>query len=150
MFKLPCELPAQWNSALAVNYPARKFGIQRGDSYEKIREKSLGECVSIHLPVTTLHDNYLRNKTGSGSSAASSPLRKSHKTEEETTSQSSPNSAKNENEHVNVEENAIPEEDLLSAYNAEFNQPSHRREEMYKQEKNRMRLRSEGKACLDR
>jgi len=44
----------QWNSALAVNYPARKFGIKRGDSFENIREKSNGECIAIHLPVTTI------------------------------------------------------------------------------------------------
>jgi hypothetical protein len=100
--------------------------------------------------VTTLHDISSRNKPGSGSSAVSSPLRKLHKTEEETTTQFSPNSAKDENEHDNMEENAMPEENLLSAYDAEFNQPSHKREEMYKQEKNRMRSRSEGKACLDR
>lgn len=42
----------QWRSALAVNYPARQFGIKRGDSFEDIREKSQGRCACIHLPVT--------------------------------------------------------------------------------------------------
>ena len=35
---------------MAVNYPARKFGIKRGDSFEVIQEKSKGKCVAIHLP----------------------------------------------------------------------------------------------------
>ena len=49
--KMPLAL-IQWRSALAVNYPAREFGIKRGDSFEDIREKSQGRCVCIHLPVT--------------------------------------------------------------------------------------------------
>jgi len=49
--KIPLAL-IQWRSALAVNYPAREFGIKRGDSFEDIREKSQGRCVCIHLPVT--------------------------------------------------------------------------------------------------
>lgn len=40
------------NHSVAVNYPAREFGIKRGDSFEDIREKSQGRCVCIHLPVT--------------------------------------------------------------------------------------------------
>ena len=37
-----------------------------------------------------------------------------------------------------------------SAYDEEFNQPKAVRDEMYRQEKNKMRSPSEGKACLDR
>ena len=36
---------------MAVNYPAREFGIKRGDSFEIIQEKSLGKCIALHLPV---------------------------------------------------------------------------------------------------
>lgn len=53
---IPRDIPVallQWSSALAVNYPARdRFDIKRGDSFEVIRDKSKGECVAIHLPVT--------------------------------------------------------------------------------------------------
>lgn len=46
----------QWNSVLAVSYPARKFGIKRGDSWEAVREKSLrGKykegCYGVHVPL---------------------------------------------------------------------------------------------------
>jgi nucleotidyltransferase/DNA polymerase involved in DNA repair len=41
----------QWDSALAVNYPARAFGIKRGDSFADISTKSGGRCSCIHLPI---------------------------------------------------------------------------------------------------
>lgn len=47
----------QWNSALAVNYPARKFGIKRGDSYDMIVEKSKGDCIAIHLPLVSVNSD---------------------------------------------------------------------------------------------
>eukprot|EP00970_Alexandrium_tamarense_P019127 scaffold13629_cov193-Alexandrium_tamarense.AAC.1 len=37
-----------------------------------------------------------------------------------------------------------------ASYEAEFNQPQHVKDEMYKREKNTMRSPTEGKACLDR
>ena len=46
----------QWNSALAVNYAARDFGIKRGDSFERIKEKSKNKCVTFHLPVVSTND----------------------------------------------------------------------------------------------
>jgi hypothetical protein len=41
----------QWNSVLAVTYPARTFGIKRGDSWEDVAEKSNNTCWAIHLHV---------------------------------------------------------------------------------------------------
>jgi hypothetical protein len=111
-----------------VSYPARKFGIVRGDSFEKIREKSNGKCVCIHLPVTTLNDT-------------TSPMRGQD-----------PNSGTAHAQHDTENDAAMGhlEEDVKASYDAEFNQPVHVREEMYKREKNKMRSRNEGKACLDR
>lgn len=43
----------QWDSVLAVTYPARGFGIKRGDSWEAVREKSHGKCLALHLPLLT-------------------------------------------------------------------------------------------------
>ncbi len=117
----------QWNSALAVSYPARKFGIVRGDSFEKIREKSNGACVCIHLPVTSLNDS-------------TSPTRG----QELNANMQSQNDAENGAAMGHLEE------DIKASYDAEFNQPAHVRDDMYKREKNKMRSRNEGKACLDR
>lgn len=109
---------------MAVSYPARKFGIVRGDTFEKIREKSNGECVCLHLPVTTFSDT--------------SPVRGQEL--------SSTSQTQNENDttlgHMG--------EDIKASYDSEFNQPENIREEIYKREKNKMRSRTEGKACLDR
>ncbi|KAL4167248.1 hypothetical protein KRP22_012734 [Phytophthora ramorum] len=44
----------QWGSLLAVNYEARKFGVERGDFADDAQEK----CPQIHLPhVDTLGEN---------------------------------------------------------------------------------------------
>lgn len=117
----------QWRSALAVNYPARKFGIKRGDSFEIIQEKSKGKVVAIHLPVTPVDDDDIASPTAKGkggSGVATSPQQ-------------------------DGDDNGEVESSEL-AYNEEFNQPTDVREEMYRLEKNKMRSPSEGKACLDR
>lgn len=45
----------QWNSALAVSYPAREqFGLKRGASFEEISKRSEGKCVALHLPVVSM------------------------------------------------------------------------------------------------
>lgn len=36
---------------MAVTYPARKFGIKRGDSFEAVAQKSNNQCLAIHLPL---------------------------------------------------------------------------------------------------
>ncbi len=44
----------QWDSVLAVTYPARKaFGIRRGDSWDAVYSKSQGKCLALHLPILT-------------------------------------------------------------------------------------------------
>lgn len=42
----------QWDSVLAVTYPARSmYHIKRGDSWQSVREKSKNGCHAIHVPV---------------------------------------------------------------------------------------------------
>jgi DNA polymerase eta len=44
----------QWNSVLAVTYPARKlYQVQRGDSWEAVHQKSQGQCLGVHVPILT-------------------------------------------------------------------------------------------------
>jgi len=44
----------QWNSVLAVTYPARQlYAIKRGDSWEAVRRKSQNRCHAVHVPVLT-------------------------------------------------------------------------------------------------
>ncbi|KAL3941889.1 MAG: hypothetical protein SGBAC_003814, partial [Bacillariaceae sp.] len=50
--ELDCSLALlQWNSTLAVTYPARTFGIARGDSWDAVAQKSQGKCHAIHLHI---------------------------------------------------------------------------------------------------
>ena len=39
---------------LAVTYPAREFGIKRGDSWEAVASKSKNQCIAIHLPIISI------------------------------------------------------------------------------------------------
>lgn len=126
---LPRNLPLalmQWNSALAVNYPARDFGIKRGDSFEEVRSKSKGACVAIHLRVTPLDE------------------------EQATTSPTTVKSSPGEEEDAAAPGHAVIDPSDWSAYDDEFNQSAEIRERMYRNEKNRMISRTVGKACLDR
>ena len=45
----------QWNSVLAVTYPARKlYHIERGDSWENVATKSQQQCICVHVPISTI------------------------------------------------------------------------------------------------
>jgi DNA polymerase eta len=55
----------QWNSVLAVTYPAReRFQIKRGDSWDVVREKSNGQCLGVHVPILTHGDSTEDTETG--------------------------------------------------------------------------------------
>ena len=192
----------QWNSALAVNYPAREFGIKRGDSYPIIQEKSGGKCVVIHLPVTPLDSSiFLSSKPSSLKSPPSKSMLSDEKDKNKTNDSINAREGGNDDNDSTTQSNLIAqstsdeikssdEQKLLdeahnesndckdadgdndkdydmedsdetnhfdsdfkscqAAYDAEFNQPQHARDEMYKREKNKMRSPTEGKACLDR
>jgi len=53
----------QWNSVLAVTYPARRFGIQRGDSWQAVQEKSNGQCLAVHVPILSTTTSNTSNTT---------------------------------------------------------------------------------------
>jgi DNA polymerase eta len=47
----------QWNSVLAVTYPARRlYQIKRGDSWEAVRQKSKQQCRAVHVPLLQTGD----------------------------------------------------------------------------------------------
>ncbi|CAB9511592.1 DNA polymerase eta [Seminavis robusta] len=53
-----CIALLQWNSCLAVSYPARAYGIKRGDGFEQVAQKSQGKCMAVHVPILeTSSDN---------------------------------------------------------------------------------------------
>jgi len=135
----------QWNSSLAVNYPARdKFQIKRGDNFETIANKSRGECVTIHLPVTPVVDDE-KGRSGVPSKAIVEAEVKEGMVDNDNCK------AEEIGDGVIEEEGEAGDESAIKiAYDKEFNQPQHIREQMYKMEKNKMRYPSEGKANLDR
>lgn len=57
----------QFNSALAVTYPARTLfpkPIERGDGWEAVREKSGGKCFAVHVPLLPVHQDSVVTATG--------------------------------------------------------------------------------------
>lgn len=156
----------QWNSALAVNYPAREFGIKRGDSFQVIQEKSRNKCVAIHLPVMSISSispskpapqtKIKVNDIGSGEinnhheseNKSSSPQKEDQSTMGNDPAKDVECGDNDKDEHINNDDSDF--HSSQSAYDIEFNQPQHVRDEMYKKEKNKMRSPKEGKACLDR
>ena len=139
---IPRHVPVallQWSSALAVNYVARdKFQIKRGDTFEIIGNKSRGECVTIHLPVTPVLDEAAEVKEKTDSTMVNNDEGCDDEEEEGA-------GEGGEGRDVCEQSSAIK-----IAYDKEFNQPQHIREQMYELEKNKMRYPSEGKANLDR
>ena len=57
----------QWNSCLAVTYPARKHGIKRGDGWDTIAQKD-PHCLCVHVPVLS----FSSTKTGATNDTAAS------------------------------------------------------------------------------
>ena len=56
----------QWDSVLAVTYPARElYGIKRGDTWDQVHSKSHGNCLAIHLPLLTTSEVQSGRSTGS-------------------------------------------------------------------------------------
>jgi len=149
----PVHLYFQWRSALAVNYPAREFGIKRGDSFEVIQEKSKGKCVAIHLPVTEIEPMTATNhamQSDAGETASPNGRQRTlgdnvGKNEGGPTASLSP---QRDEKSTNADDGVVDSSE--TAYNEEFNQPQDVRDEMYRMEKNKMRSPTEGKACLDR
>jgi hypothetical protein len=62
----------QWNSVLAVTYPARRqYNIKRGDTWEQVHQKSNNHCLALHLPLLEINKTN-NGTTGSGGVASSS------------------------------------------------------------------------------
>ncbi len=143
---IPRHVPVallQWSSALAVNYVARdKFQIKRGDTFEIIGNKSRGECVTIHLPVTPVFDEAVEVKEKTERVLDNSTMVNN---DEGSNDDDDDGGGGGEGSDECEQSSAIK-----IAYDKEFNQPQHIREQMYELEKNKMRYPSEGKANLDR
>ena len=126
---LPIAL-LQWNSALAVNYPAREFGIKRGDDFNSVMEKGGGRCVALHLPVVGMNDICARKQEECG--------------------------IRNANDDCGVDGNDDEVEgggnstSVDTLYDREYCLSKDVQLALFAKERNRMRRSAEGKASLER
>jgi DNA polymerase eta len=127
-----CLALLQWNSVLAVTYPAREFGIERGDSWDDVDKKSKGECWAIHLQV--LEKQSAQQQQQQPQAACSTPETREDKED-----------ATIENVDSNVDNCMSVEESYDQVYKRS------REEQLHCQQKERgvRRLQHEGKACLE-
>ena len=150
----------QWNSALAINYPARKlYKFKRGVSFEEIQSISKGECIALHLPVISLGssvDCTTRATDGSPkrghdsnrvikscdekeeSATADANENNGSSSTSTSTSTSSPSSSSSSSKYIET------------LYNQEYNKPQHIKNELFEKEKNIMKKPHQGKASLER
>ncbi|KAL7499160.1 hypothetical protein ACHAWT_008865 [Skeletonema menzelii] len=147
---LPQSLPLcliQWNSVLAVNYPARdKFDIRRMDSLQVVREKSLRRLTDGD---DENNDNNNNSSDDGGNKKTDGNVEEGcvcihlpvMKVNDNLNQQPDNNNEQDFNDNLN---------NTISAYNTEFKQPPHIQHKMYLTERNVMRSPSEGKANLDR
>ncbi|CAJ1958840.1 unnamed protein product [Cylindrotheca closterium] len=126
----------QWNSTLAVTYPAREFGIQRGDSWDAVAQKSKGKCHAIHLHILQ------SSNSNSSSSSSSSGSEKGGKNHENDT-----------NDDEENKEDDIGMEDQDADYKTAFDKIYKLTPPQQMEERKQLGVRKhyyEGKACLER
>ena len=116
----------QWNSVLAVTYPARSCGIQRGDSWEDVQSKSNGDCWAIHLHILSKQQQQQQHHQ-----EIQGDDHLEHKDEEE----------EEEEEEIN---------DIEQAYNKIYQLSHEEQVKCQQSERGVRRYHHEGKACLER
>lgn len=117
----------QWNSTLAVTYPARQFGIKRGDSWDAVAKKSNNQCWAIHVLVLQ---------------------KPNHKKGRACPQDDPPTDADSSHHHQVFDESYHPNSE--DSYNRIFRIGKDEQMACQKYENNRRRYNQEGKACLER
>jgi len=127
----------QWNSVLAVTYPAREYGIKRGDSWDDVATKMKrgktnatgsnttghdhnNDCYTIHLPIlghTDEADDEENNK---------------------------------DTQETFVESGDVPDDSIEASYKRIFELSKEEQLKCQKTENGRRRFHHQGKACLER
>jgi DNA polymerase eta len=120
----------QWNSVLAVTYPARElYNIKRGDGWDEVRRKSNGKCLTVHVPM--LSHSSTQQTTSTATAAATSNLDNDDKDEPLT------------------DDNPFAYDALDKKYDEIF-KASDTDKEMARTELGVRRFSHEGKACIER
>jgi nucleotidyltransferase/DNA polymerase involved in DNA repair len=123
----------QWNSVLAVTYPARKFGIQRGDSWDAVALKS-PDCWTIHLQVLEIQPKPKSQNTNTATTTTN-PSEEDEKVAEE---------EPGDDDTMDVVQN------VEQAYNQIYKLSPEEQTKCIQAERGVRRFHHEGKACLER
>ena len=149
----------QWNSALAINYPARKlYKFKRGVSFEEIQSVSKGECIALHLPVISLGssaNNYTptdwNSKRGHDDIASNGKITSCDDTQESATAHANENDRSSSSTSTSTSSSSSSSSQYIETlYNQEYNKPQHIKNELFEKEKNIMKKPHQGKASLER
>jgi DNA polymerase eta len=121
----------RWNSVLAVTYPAREYGIKRGDTWDAVAEKSNHRCIAIHLPLFRWED------PRAADAAAAAPNVEAGKDEQDT----------DHADHPDDDDNILDDEER---FEKEFHLSMEEQQRCLETENGVQRHNKEGKASLER
>ena len=161
-----CLALLQWDAVLAVTYPARKFGIKRGDTWEAVAEKSNHACWAIHLKILEKKET----PTAAGVPPPNPPRVKSKsiqnpyvvtpsttpiEPEESTSTTDDTSSSHITPQHVDsdpegCEGEPLPVGNIEEAYDQIYRLSPEEQLECQKRERGVRKFYNEGKSCLER
>jgi nucleotidyltransferase/DNA polymerase involved in DNA repair len=131
----------QWNSVLAVTYPARKCGIQRGDTWYDVAQKSNDACWAIHLPIL----ERTTSTTASATTSTSTTSASTNMMKDDETTQAQ------EEEDVDVDDdNNNNTASLQEAFDKIYKLSPEEQIKCQQTERGVRRHNHQGKACLER
>ena len=126
----------QWNSVLAVTYPAREYGIKRGDSWDEVAAKMKrgktnatgsnttgndhnNDCYTIHLPILGHNDEADDEENKAA-------------------------------QQTYIESGDVPDDSIEASYKRIFELSKEEQLKCQRTENGRRRFHHQGKACLER
>ena len=151
---LPLEVQLsllQWNSVLAVTYPARKCGIKRGDSWHDVAQKSNHECWGIHLPIltrTTTTNNSATTSTSTSNTNTNGTNNGTNSTTNDEETTQAQEEVDDDNDDVNETNNNIAS--LQEAFDKIYKLSPEEQLNCQQTERGVQKRQDQGKACLER
>jgi DNA polymerase eta len=126
---------------LAVTYPAREYGIKRGDSWEDVATKSNNQCISIHLPIIPIQDKDNNNDITTTTTLAEEKYHIDNGQHHSTETESRDIEYSNNNNNNNIDQ---------EAFHKEFHLSKEEQQKFLKEENGVQMYHHQGKASLER
>lgn len=136
----------QWNSVLAVTYPARElYNVSRMDGWDSVRKKSNGKCLTVHVPILS-HTTTTTNQQTRSSDDNNNTNSNNNSTDQQ---QDDSNITTTNNTSDNDNDSPFSLESMDEQYEKIF-QATDIEKENARKELGVRRFSQQGKACIER